>query len=181
MKRISCSKADKMIVANIDEGLPPKQKAILDSHLRECPKCRQLNERTAALLTTLREDVPDKPDEEFWNRFEIGLQARLQERDRRTGWLFPWGKVGIVAAAVLVLAIGLRTLLPYSPKHAVRPPSSNMVIQELYAVYGPLSEDLSTVDYSRGESEYERNLEYLSGNGSVQLFDDEDEQAQLFL
>jgi len=170
-----------MIVANLDKGLPPKQKAILDTHLQDCPKCRQLSERTSELLTTLREDVPDTPDEEFWNYFETGLQARLQEQERRLGWLFPWGKVGLLAAAVLVLAIGLKTLMPYSPQYAKLPPSSNMVIQELYAVYGPLSEDVTTVDYDQGDSEYERNLDYLSANGSVQLFDDEDDLDQLFL
>jgi len=170
-----------MIVTNLDEGLSPEQRAILNDHLRECTQCRQLNEQTAVLLTALREDVPDNPGEEFWSRFETRLQARLQEQNRRTGWLFPWGKVGAVAAAVLVLAIGLRTLMPHSPEYATRPPSANMVIQELYTVYAPLSEDSVTVEYDRGESEYERNLQYLSENGALQLFDDEDDSVHLFL
>jgi hypothetical protein len=164
-----------MIVANLDEGLPLKQQAILNAHLQECPKCRQLNEQTAVLLATLREDVPDNPGEEFWTRFETTLQARLQEQDRRTGWLFPWGKVGIVAAAVLLLAIGLRTLMPRSPEYATLPTSANIVMQELYMVYGPLSEDFVTVEYDRGESEYDRNIQYLTENGALQPLDDDDD------
>ncbi len=181
MKRISCSKADKMIVTELDEGLPLEQRAILDGHFRECPKCRRLHEQTAVLLAALREDVPDSPGEEFWTRFETTLLSRIQERGRRTGWWIPWGKVGIVAAAVLLLAIGLVTFMPRSPEYAARPPSSNIVIQELYMVYGPLSEDFMTVDYDRGESEYEQNLNYLYENGEVQLLDDEDDPVPLFL
>ncbi|MDQ7781510.1 MAG: zf-HC2 domain-containing protein [Desulfomonilaceae bacterium] len=182
MKRISCSTADKMIVIGLDEGLPPEDRAILDAHLRECPKCRQVDEQTAVLLTALREDAVDDPGEQFWTRFDTTLQARLDEQYRRPRWVFPWKKLGIVAAAAMVLlAVGLTTFMPRSPDHGTSPSSPNIVIQELYIVYGPLSEDFATVDYEPGVWEYGRNISRQAAESVLQLLDEEDDPLQLFL
>ncbi len=182
MRRISCSKADEWIVANLDEGLPPERREILNGHLRECPKCRQRNEQTESLLATLLEDMPENPCEEFWTRFETTFQARLEEQYSRSWWVLPWRKVGLVAAAaVVLLAVGLRTRMPRSPEYVTRPPSANLVIQELYMMYSPLSEDIVTVEYDPAESAYDGNLQSLYEEQALQVFDDDDDPAGLLL
>ena len=65
MKTHECNEAEKLIVADLDEGLKPSEQERLEHHLRLCAPCRQVREESLTLLSAIASDLPEEPGEEF--------------------------------------------------------------------------------------------------------------------
>jgi hypothetical protein len=182
MNTLACSKAERMIVEHLDEGLKSERLELLENHLRQCSVCRRLKEQTDCLLATVQRDIPEDPGEEFWTRLDSSFDARLQEQDLQPRSVFPWKIAGTVAAAaMLVLSLWLGSFVPRSPTFPTRPPSASIVIQELFLVYSPLSESFSSIDYDSNEPQNGEDSSFLSEDTAFLFFDSEDDPIQVFL
>jgi hypothetical protein len=180
MKTRHCSEAEKLIVAELDEGLNPSQQERLENHLRECAPCSRVREETFALLSSIASDLPEEPGEEFWRLYNQSLNAKLKEQESKPVWSFWWKAAGVFVSAILALVvIRVATLQPGDPQIAARYAMSPDVILELEQVYGPTSEELpptsvygdqlfSVVD-ARSDDNYEQWFEVEDESGPLYL------------
>jgi len=170
MKTHECNEVERLIVAELDEGLNPSQQELLDNHLRECSACRQAKEETVTLLSSIASDLPEEPGEEFWRFYRQSLDARLREQELRPAWGLWWKSAGVLVAAVIALVvIRVAFFQPDNRQIADLRVMSPDLIQELAQVYGPTSEELP-----RGSVNADQLMAVVDARAS--RFDDSDEQ-----
>ncbi|MGB6066004.1 MAG: zf-HC2 domain-containing protein [Desulfomonilaceae bacterium] len=183
MKTLECNEAERLIIAELDEGLGPPQQERLESHLCQCAHCREAREDTLALLSAIASDLPEDPGEEFWKLYYQSLDARLKEKELKPVWFSWWKAAGaLIAAVVALIIIHVSFFQPVSRPIADRRIMSPDLIQELQQIYGPVSEEYPRVSVSsnqllgridaRGASLDERDLQWL---------DVEDDPGPLYL
>ncbi len=183
MKTLECNEAERLIVAELDEGLGPPQQERLENHLRLCAHCRQVKEDTFALFSAIASVVPEEPEEDFWKLYYQSLDARLKEKELKTAW-FSWGKAaGVLVAAVMALIIiHVSFLQPVSRPIADRRVMSPDLIQELQQVYGPVSEEYPVVSFSGGQMLGRIDTRGASlDDKDLQWLDVEDDPGPLYL
>lgn len=144
MKRLDCGEVEKLIVFDLDEGLDPDKKELLESHVQGCASCMKVWEEYRSLFSSVEADVPPEPGEEFWRRYDSTLAAALREKETQAGyWGFRWNMAGALFAAVLAVAAVFTSFYDFQnvgvQKQTV---AEKLVIQELDGLYGPASEDL---------------------------------------
>jgi hypothetical protein len=84
----------------------------LAGHLGSCEACRASRAADEALLAELREDPAPEPGPDHGRRFRRELDARLRARGVQPAPTRRVSALGLAAAALLVLALGVVTLLP---------------------------------------------------------------------
>ncbi len=184
MKTRECNEAEKLIIADLDEGLKPSEQERLENHLRLCAPCRQVREESLALLSAIASDLPEDPGEEFWKLYHQSLDARLKEQELKPLWGFWWKAAGVfVAAVIALLVIRVAIFQPDNRQIADLRVMSPDLFQELEQVYGPTSEELSpgslygdpllTVVDARADARLD--------DSDVQWFEVEDEPGPLYL
>ncbi len=184
MKTHDCNEAEKLIIADLDEGLKPSEQDRLENHLRLCAPCRQVREESLALLSAIASDLPEEPGEQYWKLYHQSLDVRLKEQQLKSVWGFWWKAAGVfVAAVIALLVVRVAIFQPNSPQIADLRVMSPDLIQELEQVYGPTSEELSpgslfgdpllTVADARDVAALDES--------DVQWFEVEDESGPLYL
>jgi|SRR5271157_3920848 len=144
MKTRECNEVEKLIIADLDEGLKPSEQECLENHLLLCRPCRQVRDESLALLSAIASDLPEEPGEQYWKLYHQSLDARLKEKELRPVWSFWWKAAGVFAVAVCaLLVVHVVIFQPNNPQIADLRVMSPDLIQELEQVYGPTSEELS--------------------------------------
>jgi hypothetical protein len=139
-----------MIVMDLDEGLQPEYREVLESHLRGCSACMVSREEFAALFASVAEAAPAEPDQEYWRRYDSSLDAALREKDYSRGWWgFRWKTVGVLLAAGFAFAAVYTSFYDFQKTGVEdRRVSSQLLMEELNELYGPSSDDfLPTFQY----------------------------------
>jgi len=101
---MTCKDNQMLIIENMFGRLSDSDKARLDEHLRACPACRRVAERSPDLTGRLgaAEDVPWPDKEAVWRA--IAKRTALKRR-----WMpspfWKWASAGAGAAAVVLLAV----------------------------------------------------------------------------
>jgi hypothetical protein len=111
---MNCKDIQIMLIENMFGRLDDPDKARLEEHLRACPACRKLAERSPDLASRLRpaEDVPLPDREAVWQA--IVKRTALKPRPK-VSMFWKWASVGAGAASVLLLAITVGRNLFLSP------------------------------------------------------------------
>jgi hypothetical protein len=101
---MTCKETQIMLIENMFGRLDDPDKARLEEHLRTCPACRKLAERTPDLASHVRpaEDVPLPDREAVWRA--IVKRTALKPRPK-VSMFWKWASAGAGAAAVLLLAV----------------------------------------------------------------------------
>lgn len=109
-----CNRARAWMERYVVEGLPARERAVFEVHLRECRDCQQRLDRLQRLLATLRSAAsPPVPDEfvgRVMARARREVQPSLHARPAfRGGWKPAWAvRIAHTAAAVAAgLLLGL--------------------------------------------------------------------------
>lgn len=98
---MNCKKAKDLIAIGIFGKLTPEQRGELDDHIKDCPECARLAEKSAPLLDRRREEEAPPPDlEKSWRV----ISARTLER-RRPLVIKPVRKWAFAAAFLLMVFI----------------------------------------------------------------------------
>ena len=112
---MNCENIKNLITISVFGKLTDPEKARLEDHLRECPKCAELLEKSAQLSLRLEdeEDIPLPDKEKSWNLI------RAESLKKRSAWqgLFPYQKWAFAASAlgivfILGFLIGKRVFFP---------------------------------------------------------------------
>lgn len=171
-----------MMVLDLDEGLEPDEKEVLESHLRDCPSCSSARETFSALLTSVAVDVPPDLKDEFWKRYDSSLAAAIREKETSSGvrWSFRWKVAGALLAAAFVFAAVFTGFYDFqTPKIEDRRVSSQLLIEELNDLYGPSSEDfLPALQYQTVLTELKTSR---AKDTFAEWFEEEDEAGPLWL
>ena len=102
------------LTAYLDQELPGTDRTSLESHLSACPKCREELESLRESATLFDSKVREvEPGPALWNNVRARITA-IPSPGRAPGiWDFPavprWTAVAAAAAAVIVLALSIRT------------------------------------------------------------------------
>lgn len=119
---MNCAEAKKRITLLAGGDLEPDERALLETHVSSCEKCRALLEACRAdleLVGSLREAGSETPSfDEFWGRLKNRLEP--ETRKRRSRILFHRVLRGVTAAAVLLIAVTF--LVNLGHEDPVRPP-----------------------------------------------------------
>jgi hypothetical protein len=98
---MNCQKAKDLITIGIFGKLTPEQRRELDDHIKDCPECARLAEKSAPLLDRRREKEAPPPDlDKSWR----AISAETLER-RRPRVVKPVRKWALAAASLLVVFI----------------------------------------------------------------------------
>lgn len=141
MRKLHCTKAEELIIRDLDEGLDSEPLALLESHISQCPSCRRFKEEMSSLLASVAADVPEDPGEDFWRYYDVSLQARLQEKSVSRSWGFGLRLAGVVMAGILaVLVVRWGVMEPQEPK-MMDNRVAMLLIQDLNGLYGPVRDE----------------------------------------
>ena len=106
---MKCHDAEKLMLRAKDSALAGPGRDSLDAHLRQCPRCRRVEEEYRSLFRSLRPVESRGPAAFSWER----LRTRIEEREAAA--LKPqyekWALKAIPAAIALALLIGSASLL----------------------------------------------------------------------
>lgn len=143
MKKIDCTSAEELIITELDEGLEPSTRSLLEDHLHGCAACRKMMDETARLMHLVAADVPEEPDPAFWGYYDTSLRARL--RDVKTGswWRWWWKPVAVAACAVIAFVVVHVSMESPSPLPQPAPKDSTALAQLFEQVYGPVEDESS--------------------------------------
>jgi hypothetical protein len=98
---MNCEKTKNLISIGIYGKLTPEQRRELDAHIKGCPECARLAEKSAPLLDQRREEETPPPDlDKSWRV----ISAETLER-RRPRMTKPMRKWALAAASLLVVFI----------------------------------------------------------------------------
>ena len=100
---MNCRKANKSISAFIDVRLNEKDRLALLEHMKVCPDCKKLYEKTKALIEKLRE-LPEVPlPEGAENRIHFALE-RAAQKPRKKKWI-KFAAIAMPATAAVFAAV----------------------------------------------------------------------------
>ncbi|MEJ2715670.1 MAG: zf-HC2 domain-containing protein [Deltaproteobacteria bacterium] len=143
MRKLDCTKAEELIIRDLDEGLDREMAALLESHVSHCSSCRDFREEAASLLASVAADVPDDPGEDFWRYYDVSLEARLREKSLSRPWGFGLKLAGVILAGILaVLVVRWGLMEPQKPR-MMDNRVAMLLIQDLNGLYGPVGEEFA--------------------------------------
>ncbi len=152
MKGMGCSKAEKRILQDLDEGLGGRERERIEDHLRDCESCRSFRLEMGEMLGSVAADVPEDPGEQFWKMYQVSLDAKLKERELSPGAALGWGwkAAGALVGACLVVAVVW--LGPWQEPTPALGDTQRMValLDDLTRLYGPLEPE-DSYDDAAGE------------------------------
>ena len=188
MKNSDCHKVEELILTDLDEGLQPDKRVVLERHLSECPGCRKTWDETRLLLSQIAADAPKDPGEAFWRDYQISLEARLRERENSLswGWGFWWKAAGAFALAALVfVVVSVGVVQHYGARLPTHEDTvSTDLISDLDQLYCPVLAEEATYDheFDTEDSHLSRSIIASSGDPFAEWFEeDDDEPDQVFL
>jgi predicted anti-sigma-YlaC factor YlaD len=121
---MKCRTAERLMLRSKDSVLLPSAQGSLEAHLRQCPRCRQVDEEYRELFRCLRPVESRGPSVFAWERLRAGIA------EREAAALGPhyeqWALKAIPAAIVLALLIASASFLFKTPS-----PSSVSASEEL--------------------------------------------------
>ncbi len=98
---MNCEKTKNLITIGIYGKLTPEQRRELAAHIKDCPECARLAEKSEPLLDRLRqEEAPQADLEKSWRV----ISSRTLERRRSLG-IKPVRKWALIAASLLMVFI----------------------------------------------------------------------------
>ncbi|MGH3344596.1 MAG: hypothetical protein ACRDPK_17355 [Carbonactinosporaceae bacterium] len=98
---------DPETISELDEGLlAPETSAAAGEHLARCEGCRRVHEALTEVRDVLRLDDPGPMPEGVAAALENALSAGAQLRTTRTRRRHPVSRVGLAAAAIVLVATG---------------------------------------------------------------------------
>ena len=118
-----CEDIREMISDFIDGAAGPDDEAQVREHLAACPECRALHEQWKRINDALKNGPPAQPEEPYWDSYRGRLQSRLSLEPQRvlgTGSVYTWGWV---AAAVLLVALGVAVMVAVGQARRASEPS----------------------------------------------------------
>lgn len=109
MEKYTCMNFEKQINHYLDGELDGSVLELFNNHLKHCSSCFRLLQEYQTLDKILKEspqvEVPLKL------KYRI-LQNLKATQEKKVWWLYPGIRVGILVATILLIAIGLRQILP---------------------------------------------------------------------
>ncbi len=103
---MDCQNYKDIISAHVDNALSPKERWAVQTHVNQCPKCRQMYIwETQATRDLKRKLFPLEPRPALKER----ILQQLEESPQKKMWSWSYWKLGLLAVFVL---LGI-TLLPY--------------------------------------------------------------------
>ena len=101
---MECQDALILISGHVDQVNTPEEEAALQAHLASCPECSRLLEIYEKMDETLAPEVPVPEG------FTEAVMEKLPKRRKRFRWGIPLGTAAGLAAAGLVLVLGLNVI-----------------------------------------------------------------------
>ena len=141
MRKLECHTTSKLIVASLDEGLDERRAAVLQEHIDRCPACRLAMEETRRVLDLVAVDVPADPGEDFWKRYRMSLDAKIEEVEVSREWGFTWKALGAAAAAILVVIALYGGIYGPAQRGIGDGNQALAVLENLSPLFGPDSEE----------------------------------------
>lgn len=83
----SCEEIRELMSGYLDNELDADQTARLETHLAQCPSCRDELEDMTLVVTAASTLTVDQPPEDVWDDFLGNVYARME---RRLGWTLFW-------------------------------------------------------------------------------------------
>ena len=182
MKNSDCHKVEELILTDLDEGLQPDKRVVLERHLSECAGCRKTWDETRLLLSQIAADAPKDPGEAFWRDYQISLEARLRERENSVswGWDFWWKPTGAFALAALVFVVVSVGVFQH---YAARPPTrestlSTDLISDLDQLYGTVLAEEAADDheFDTEDSHLTHSILASSDDSFAEWFEEDDDE-----
>lgn len=111
-----CTHFEELIGAELDGELSEDERQALHAHVAECENCRRYREALQSISGVLAEDMKEAPVELAEN-----VMAQIRGKTAQTkkkGRIIPFRTWGMVAAAAIVVIVGLQTVGPGRAKDA---------------------------------------------------------------
>jgi hypothetical protein len=112
---MNCEECKNLITVSVFGKLTPQEKRQLEEHLRECPECTRIYEKSENLSSLFedKEEIPLPDKEKSW---EIISSKSVQRKSGRTIF-FPYKKLAFAASALIIVfllgfLIGKRMFFP---------------------------------------------------------------------
>ncbi|MEW6348815.1 MAG: anti-sigma factor [Thermodesulfobacteriota bacterium] len=179
MKTLKCTKAQRLIVSALDEGLDRPLQEALDKHLAECPACREFQTETDEVLGVIRRSSVEDPGDAFWQYYHSSLDARLRSREPVSPGLWTWANAAFAAGFALILLVvgmGAVGLLQDSPTGNG---GQTAAIREIDRLFGINSDDwflyeprlpMLVAGFDSGNGVYEASSTPLTDTGEDSVF-----------
>ena len=168
---MKCRTFQKQISAYLDGELPPREQQKLEAHLDQCETCARMYEQLLQLTRSLKL-LRQNPPPGMWS----AIHQRLEDRSARKSsiaWTPRWKLLGVGAAILLLIGLGLYFLFPISSPEEV-PFEYYLEAHAMSAIRMPFTPDPMVAfvfpepgsrDVSSFDEETELILEwYLQGN-----------------
>ena len=119
MTGLRCADVEARFVDAFDGRLDPAESVRFHSHLEGCAACRERAALWRGLVPRMRDAVPPAPDAMATRRMRIEIDRRLAgvaaaSSPGRRWWFWSMPAFGLVAAAAVVVVVGLRVGGPMS-------------------------------------------------------------------
>jgi predicted anti-sigma-YlaC factor YlaD len=98
---MNCEECKNLITVSVFGKLTPQEKRQLEDHLRECPECTRIHEKSENLRSLFeeKEEIPLPDKEKSW---DIISSKAIQRKDVKTIF-FPYKKWAFAASALIVV------------------------------------------------------------------------------
>ena len=100
---MNCEESKNLLTVSVYGKLTPSEKRQLEEHLRGCPKCARIHEKSAKISSFFEEEedfpLPDK--EKSWQI----ISTKTLEKKAIMKVLFPYKKIALATFALLVVFI----------------------------------------------------------------------------
>lgn len=115
----SCKKIQNLFVDALYQSISPDNQKILEQHLTQCPKCSAAYAQMRGTLDQFDKNQKYEPPQEFWDRYWINLEQRLEKKSYKTFSIRIWVKKRManlrwkpawnyaLAGAVAMLVVGI--------------------------------------------------------------------------
>lgn len=114
-----CKKIQELFIDALYETIGADKKKILDMHLAHCPQCSEAYAQMRGTLVQFDKYQKYEPPVEFWDRYWINLEQRLEKKSYKTLSINTWIKERVanlrwqpawnyaIAGAVTMLIVGI--------------------------------------------------------------------------
>lgn len=129
---MKCSKAEKFISKDLDNRLSPKEKKLLEEHVKLCPDCAEAQKEYLQIVHVLRGEKLPHPFPGYLERLLARIEAKSLPYDSPLPAWQRWPLKALPVALLIVFILIIASLLLVSPQSSPEISKAELLFQNKY-------------------------------------------------